>query len=146
MKSLRKITRLQLSVSHEDEFIFFGIVSAEPDYKLSLSINKKFRISLKNVLPVKITEDNGSELTFSRFADVTMAPDILFSLTSNRSGKAFLLKKLKNVDYIFKVQNPENENNVESITSGLREIESVSAVFNVDTNNLKDKNLKYLIQ
>jgi hypothetical protein len=93
-----------------------------------------------------ITEGNGSELAFSRFSDSSESPDILFNLVSNRSGKSFLLKKLKNVDYIFQVQDTENENNLNQITASLREIESVNAVFNIDLNTFKDKNLRYLIQ
>jgi hypothetical protein len=121
-------------------------VSAEPDYKLSLTLNKKFRISLKNISPVKINNDIGSELTFSRFSDSSSSPDRIFNLISNRSGKNFLLKKLKNVDYIFQVQNPDNEININQITASLREIDTVTAVFNIDMNTIKDKNLRYLTQ
>lgn len=146
MKSIQRITRLQLKINQKDEFILLGIVSAEPDYKLSLSINKKFRISLKNILPLKITDDTGSELAFSRFSDSSKSPEVVFNLFSNRSGKSFLLKKLKNVDYIFQVQDAENENNTDQITASLREIESVNAVFNIDIKTFKDKNLQYLTQ
>ena len=54
MKNTQKITRLQLNAVPKEEDILFGIVSSDPDYKLSLSINKKFRISLKNISPLKI--------------------------------------------------------------------------------------------
>lgn len=146
MKSIQRITRVQLKINQKDEFILLGIVSAEPDYKLSLSINKKFRVSLKNILPLKITDDTGSELAFSRFSDSSKSPDVVFNLFSNRSGKSFLLKKLKNVDYIFQVQDAEMGNNTDQITASLREIESVNAVFNIDINTFKDKNLQYLTQ
>jgi len=146
MKNVQKVTRIKLKINQKDEFILFGIVSSEPDYKLSLSLNKKFRISLKNISPVKLTDDTGSELTFSRFSDSTGSTDMVFNLVSNRSGKNFLLKKLKNVDYIFQIHDPENTNNINQITASLREIEFVSAVFNIDINTFKDKNLLYLIQ
>ena len=46
----------------------------------------------------------------------------------------------------FRFHNPENENNIRPvITASLREIESVNAVFNIDMNTFKDKNLHYLI-
>lgn len=146
MKSVKKITRVQLKINQSDDSILLGLVSAEPDYKLSLTLNKKFHISLKNILPLKITDEAGSELTFSRFSDTSRAPDLLFNLTSNRSGKNFLLKKLKNVDYIFQVHDNENESNINQVKTSLREIESVNAVFNIDINTFKDKNLQYLTQ
>jgi hypothetical protein len=144
MKSVQKITRLQLKINQNFDSILLGLVSSEPDYKLSLTLNKKFRISLKSISPIKLSNDSENELIFSRFSDSSGSPDIIFNLISNRSGKNFLLKKLKNVDYILHVQDPDNENNIKSITAGLREIDIITAVFNVDLNSIKDKNLQYL--
>ena len=144
MKSAQKITRVQLKINQEDEIFLLGIVSAEPDYKLSLSINKKFRISLKNISPIKITDDAGYELVFSRFSDISGSPGIMYTLISNRSSKYFLLKKLKNVDYIFLLHTSEDESDTDRISSAVREIESVNAVFIVDIKSLKDKKLQYL--
>ena len=146
MKGNKKISRVQLKISQDNEFVLFGLVSSEPDYKLSLTINKKFRVSLKNSSPVKITGDTGSEQSFSRFSDTSSPTGKAFHLFSNRSGKYFLLKKLKNVDYIFQLHDPENEDNADSFARGLREIESVNAVFSIDLNTFRDKNLQYLIQ
>ena len=146
MKRLQKITRVQLKISKDKEFFLFGLVSSEPDYKLSQIINKKFRISLKNTSPVKITDNAGSELSFSRFSHTNDSTGIAFNLFSNRSENNFLLKKLKNVDYILQLHDPENENNIDSITAGLRETESVNAVFTIDLNTFRDKNLQYLMQ
>lgn len=133
-------------MDHKDEFLLLGLVSSEPDYKLSLSINKKFRISLKNISPVKIDEGTDRELSFSRFSDTKNSPGIVFNLVSNRSDKRFFLKNLKNVDYIFQVYDPENDNNIDYLAASLREIETINAVFKIDLNTFKDKNLQYLIQ
>ncbi len=146
MKNIQKVTRVKLNVEKNNDFILLGMVSAEPDYKLSLALNKKFRISLKNKSEVKITGDNNSELTFSRFSNYDDPSDFACTLISNRSGKNFLLNKLRNVDYLFQIQNPEKEINVSNITSALREISSVTAVFNIDVDTIKDKNLHYLTQ
>jgi hypothetical protein len=146
MKSNQKITRVQLKINHEDELIMLGLVSSEPDYKMSLSINKRFRISLRNTTPIKLNKPHSEELVFSRFSDLSHSPDIIFSLVSNRSGKNFLIKNLKNIDYVFIVHNNENDSSIEEITAGLREIDTVDAVFNIDLNIFKDKNLHYLTQ
>jgi hypothetical protein len=146
MKKTRKVTRVKLQIDQIDDFILLGLVSAEPDYKLSLSLNKKFGIALKNISPVHIPGANGTELHFSRFADRSKSPDRVFNLVSNRSGKNFLVKKLKNIDYIFHIHNPDNELIDNEITSSIREIPSVTAVFNIDTDTIKDKNLTFVIQ
>jgi hypothetical protein len=146
MKIIRKITRVKLEVNQINDFILLGLVSTEPDYKLSLALNKKFKISLKNTSPIKITDNNRSELVFSKFSFIDGSNEKIFNLISNRSGKQFLIKKLKNIDYIFHIQNSDYENNISQITSDLREITSVTAVFNIDTDSVKDKNLHLIIQ
>ncbi len=144
MKSNKKITKLQLKDTREDEFIILGLVSTEPDYKLSLILNNKLRTSLKNIKPIMINDDRG-EQSFSRFSSPA-GTGIIYSLISNRSEKNFLLKKLKNIDFIFQVYDPENETSVESLSTALRETGAVTAIFTVDQNSLKDKNLHYLNQ
>jgi hypothetical protein len=146
MKSIQKITKVKLNIEQNNDYILLGLVSAEPDYKLSLTLNKKFRISLKNISPLKLPGDDRSELVFSRFSNNDDPTDLMFSLISNRTGKNFLLNKLKNIDYLLQIQISEKEVNLNNITSSLREIDTVTAVFNIDLNTIKDKNLHYLTQ
>ncbi len=87
MKITRKVTRVKLQIDQKDDYVLLGLVSSEPDYKLSLTLNKKFGISLKNTISRKVAGDNGSELLFSRFSDNRESPDKVFNLISNRSGK-----------------------------------------------------------
>ena len=57
----------EVSVQRLDAFDhqFFGIVSHEADYKISLEINKKLNISLANSEPA--TKDDNPGASFSRF-------------------------------------------------------------------------------
>lgn len=146
MKSSKKITRVQLKINHNHESFILGIVSADPDYKLSFKLNKKFSISLKNISPVRITDDNGYDLVFSRFSDLNGSPDVIYSLISNRSGNSYLLKNLKNVDFIFQVQDSFSISNTDHFTTTIREIDAITGVFNINLSKIKDKNLQYLIQ
>jgi len=145
MKNQQKIKRVHLSLNEKDESILIGIVSADPDYKLSLTLNKKLGILLKNNSPVEPEHFTDSELLFSRFTDMNRAPDIVISLVSNRSGKNFLLKKLKNIDYLLHLYDPENSWNTDQMITSLREITTITAVFNINIKSVKDKNLRYLM-
>jgi len=145
MGTTSKIKRVHLKISDEHKSVFLGIVFAEPDYKLSLTLNRYLNISLKNVTPVILDEESGEELVFSRFSDTSASPGLIYDLISNRSGKNFLFKKLKNIDYIFQIHDPENEINISNIAATLRDIEFITAVFNIDPELMKDKNLNHLI-
>ncbi|MCX6301485.1 MAG: IPExxxVDY family protein [Bacteroidia bacterium] len=145
MKTTPKIKRVQLRINQNDESGFLGIVSSEPDYKLSLALNKNLKISLKNTSPVIINDEPDNELTFSRFSDSSASQNLIYDLTSNRSGKNYLIRKLKNIDYIFRIHDPDNEININQVISTLRDAECVTAVFNIDIGSIKDRNLNHLI-
>ncbi len=145
MKNQQKIKRVHLSLNEKDESILIGIVSADPDYKLSLNLNKKLGILLKSNSPVEPEHLTGSELLFSRFTDLTRAPDVVISLISNRSGRNFLLKNLKNIDYLLHVYDPENSWNKDQLIKSLRAINTITAVFSINIKSVKDKNLRYLM-
>ena len=144
MKSTPKVTRVKLNIEQNNYYILLGLVSAEADYKLSLTLNKKFGIFLKNIPSLRLTGNNKTEVIFSRYSNNADNEDLIIDLISNRSGKNYLLNKLKNIDYLLQIQNSEKEVDVNNITSSLREIDTITAVFNIGINTIKDKNLHYL--
>jgi hypothetical protein len=146
MKSGVKVKKVQLTISQKNESALIGIVSTEPDYKLSLSINRKLKLKLKHQPPLTVKDEPGTEHTFSRFTDSSSAHDLAYVLLSNRYGKNYLLKKLKNIDYLLAIQNFEDESSVTKTVSGLKEMDCITAVFLIDASSLKDKNLQYIIQ
>jgi hypothetical protein len=56
-----------------------------------------------------------------------------------------LIKKLKNIDFIFQVYNHDNDNITEYLITLLRDTEFITAVFNLDSKLLKDKNFHFVI-
>ncbi|MBN1108917.1 MAG: IPExxxVDY family protein [Bacteroidales bacterium] len=145
MRSNPKIKRLHLDLSEHPGSALAGVVSPEPDYKLSLLINRKLGISLKIVLPLVTGDSEDKKNKFSRFSDTSSPHGIVYELISNHGGKDYLIRKLRNIDYFFIVHNAESGTDTERIITLLRETDSVTAVFKIDSVKLKDKNLKYLI-
>lgn len=144
MKINKKIIKVRLDEIPEAEYKIFGLVSAEPDYKLSLLINKKFNFSLKNTEPISTNNKKEADVIFSRFS-CHAGVEMTCTLISNKSGRNRFIEKLKNVDFLFYFSDPEQEITADEVSSKLREIGSITAVFTVDRNSLKDKNLNYLI-
>jgi hypothetical protein len=137
-KNAPKITKIKFDIGENRDFILLGLVTAEPDYKLSLFINKKLGVSLKSTQMVK-TEDG--DISFSKFSDSVTSSDQTYTLISNRSGNNFLLSKLKNIDYLLQIVFHEEEPDVDLLTRKLRETEGINAVFNIDIYSIKDRNL-----
>jgi len=145
MKSRQKITRVILDPAQREDYLLLGVVSAEPDYKLSLAINRKLKISLKHKNPIETTNDQGISLHFSRFSDHSSDTGLTFNLVCNKSGGEFLLRKLNKIDYFLQVYSPDNDSDKDQLTLSLRSIETITAVFALDTTEIRDKNLQYLI-
>jgi hypothetical protein len=146
MKSGAKVRRIQLVDTQSNNSALIGIVSAEPDYKISLAINRKLKIALKHDHPLAISTKENESLIFSRFSDSGASHDQNIDLTSNRYGKEFLVKKLRNIDYILQVHSPGNEASIRKMIASLKEIEGITAVLIIDRTAIKDKNLEYIIQ
>lgn len=145
MKGKQKIKRIHLAINDKDLPAMIGIVSPDPDYKLSLKLNKKLGISLKNITPVIIKSNEGDELHFSRFADNSDVSGSVFQLVSNRAGSEYLLKKLKNIDYLMLINSSGEPVDMEILLSRTREVEWVTGVFKIEFKALRDKNLEYLV-
>jgi hypothetical protein len=135
---------VQLNFGLDEEYILLGIVSTDPDYKLSLSINNKLNISLQSDKPLEVAGKNGDTVTFSRFSDFKMAPDRTFQLISNRHNKEHFLKRYQKIDYLFQVYISGNEYDPEDLSSQLREVNCITAVFILEPVNIGEKNLQYL--
>ena len=144
MRGQSKITKIQLVDPVNDEYTFLGIVTAEADYKLSQLLNKKLKISLKSYKTVEVMGANGSIISFSRYSDASASPEITYNLISNRSDKNYLLKKFRNIDFLFQIHINDSKCDFERMTGTLREIDGVTAVFRLDPQDIKDKNLLYL--
>jgi hypothetical protein len=145
MKNRTKITRVQLDIGSNEDYSLIGIVSAEPDYRLSLTLNKKIKLSLKNSKPIEIKEEKGEDLHFSRFSDHTGKHGFMVNLIANKSGNSLLIKKLAKIDYLLQFHSYGKSFVLEEMIKPLRAIETVTAVFVLETAEIKDKNLQYLI-
>lgn len=145
MGNTGKIKKFHLPASDDDIPSLIGIVSSEPDYRLSLKLNKRLGIALKSIDPVEFADETGAVFRFSRFSDSPYHPTSGLQLVCNRSLKNFLLPKLKNIDFLILIPGSTDKHILERLTADLRETDSITGVFNIDLKALKDKNLKYLI-
>ncbi len=144
MKGSQKIKKVQLPVSGYNEIILFGLVCTDPHYKIALKLNRKIGVNLKSAPPVEISDAPGKDLIFTLFSDTTSLHDVSLHFLSNRSGADFLLRKLGNIDYLLEIYDPSKVCFSLDLIAKLREIDTVTAVFKIDLNTIKDKNLKFL--
>jgi hypothetical protein len=141
---MAKITRIKLVDKTNEEYSILGIVSTEADYKISQLLNKKLKLTLKNNKTLDIPGPDGMSISFSRYSCTSGIPEMSYNLISNRSEKNYLLKTVKNLDYIFQIFCGDRKCDTDRLIKTLREIEKITAVFSLDPREIKDKNLVYL--
>ena len=141
----KKVKKVQLSLSLEQVINLYGIVSSEPEYKISMELNRVMEISLRSTNPAIIKQANSEEISFPRFADTSDLPHSWISLIKNRSNHSLLLRKYPNFDYIAAVFHEIEKESVEEFAARLRKIKHVSAVFIIDNESIEPHILEAII-
>jgi hypothetical protein len=156
------IHKLNLGEFDEIDYHLIAIHTSLEDYRLAYFINQKLPINLsknKNEIQIAIKE---GETNFSRFYYNDSEKEISWNLIQNKneviqykkgntqnlfsnitmevSTKVFLLPEFKKVDYFLKIENNDNIVDVSKIQILLNNIDNVSTVYTVDTNQIKSKN------
>jgi len=140
MSREKKITRHTIGTSEPQPFFFLGVVSAEPDYRLSVMINRHMGSDLRRCNDdITVAAPAGTQ-QFSRFSPENRA----FSLVSNRSGGNILLRKLKSIDYLLVPGGGQRRKEAEQLAASLRLIPEITAVFIFDSRQISDQNLSLL--
>jgi hypothetical protein len=140
MSREKKITRHTIGSVKPQPFYFLGVVSAEPDYRLSVMINRNLGTDLRKC-PADISfKTTAGTQSFSRFS----AGSNEFTLVSNRNRGNVLLRKLKNIDYLIVPCGQHEKKDAEELAASLRQIPEITAVFILDSRENTDRNLSLL--
>jgi hypothetical protein len=156
------IHKLNLGEFDEIDYHLIAIHTSLEDYRIAYFINQKLAINLgksKDEVQINIKE---GETKFSRFYYYDSENAISWNLIQNKnevsqqkkdavqnlfsntvleiSTKVYLLPEFKKADYFLKIENTEDMMNVSQIRTILNTIDSISAVYTVDTNQIKSKN------
>jgi hypothetical protein len=156
------IHRLDLDEFDEIDYYLMAIHTSLEDYRLAYFINKNLPINLsksKNEIHAQTKE---GEANFSRFyyydAEKTVSwnliqnkneiistsrndsQDLFSNETSEVSTTIHLLPEFKKVDFFLKIENSDEAIDFSEIQQKLNTIESIAAIYAVDTNKIKSKN------
>jgi hypothetical protein len=156
------IHKLDLGEFDEIDYSLIAIHTSLEDFRLAYFINQKLPIKLsksKDEVHINIKE---GETSFSRFYYYDLEKAISWNLIQNKnevsqqkkntlhnlfSGitldittRVFLLPEFKKADFFLKIENTEDTMHVSKIKTILNTIDSISALYTVDTNQIKSKN------
>jgi hypothetical protein len=156
------IHKLDLGDFDEIDYNLIAIHTSLEDFRLAYFINQKLPINLsksKDEVQINIKE---GETNFSRFYYYDLEKAISWNLIQNKNEvyqqkketlqnlfsdiametatKVFLLPEIKKADFFLKIDNTEDAMDVSKIKIILNTIDHISAIYTVDTNQIKSKN------
>ena len=155
------IHKLHLEEFDEIDYQLIAIHSSLEDYRLAYFINQNLPINLKKEnCNIQISNKEG-ETQFTRFV-FEDSKDIMWNLVQNKndvfvpsqnsnqglfaetnnkfSTKIYLIPEFKKVDYFLKIENLDEPSYVTTILTGLNTIDSISALYTIETHKIKSKN------
>ena len=153
------IHKLHLEDFDQVDYNLIAIHTSQEDYKLAFKLNQKLIISLsknEKEIPIEIQE---KVTYFSRFTfedeEKMMVWDLIqnkqkMELTTNNTtidlfeNKNFtrrvsLISELKKVDFFLKIEH-DSQCIIKDILNKINKIDSISAVYEVNANEMKSKN------
>ncbi|MFT4984145.1 MAG: hypothetical protein ACI9Q9_001202 [Flavobacterium sp.] len=156
------IHKLDLGEFDKVDYNLIAIHTAIEDYRLAYFINQKLPINLSKSNEEVQIKIKGGETKFSRFDYYDSENGVFWNLVQNKNEvsqqkvdtvqnlfsnitmkivmKVYLLPEIKKADYFLKIENTHETMNVFKIKAILNTIDSISAVYTVDANQIKSKN------
>jgi hypothetical protein len=137
----KKIVRLQ--IGETNSFALIGISSHENDYRLVWAMNNAFSFQFTRIENLVIFNQKlNADLEFSRFIFTDEDKYLTYHLISNRCPDGFLFPEIKNLDYLLQITGEIDAKHLAAMLKELKKVSIVSAVFLIDTKQLKDAERK----
>ena len=154
--------KLSIEEFEEDDFIIIAIHTPLEDYRLAYFLNLNLEIFLsknKNEVESQVKEGKTSFARFTfedkknfinwdlvqnkneiELSENNINQDLFSGFKNKFSASTYLLPEYKKVDYFLKIENAENEIDINKVVSKINSIESVKMVYAIDSENIKSKN------
>jgi hypothetical protein len=142
VKEREKVTRHTIFSAEPAEFLFLGLVTSEPDYRLTVMLNRQLSISLQHN-DIDIVAGSGDDAP--HFSVFTTSP-LMLSLVTNRIPGNFLIRKLKTIDYFLVIHGVPDRVKAENLAAQIRKHPDITAVFLFNSTLIADRNIKLLVQ
>jgi len=135
MEKKKKIHKLTLDF--DPDFALIAIASHENDYRLTWSLNKSLGLNLKKVDDLEINHLKHKILcNYSMYSGSDKRSYANVHLISNKSERGFLIPTFKNIDFILRIANADDDF-FDQVLAKLKKIDIVITAFTIE--NISEK-------
>jgi len=133
---------IKLSVNREFQLI--GIVSDLSSHKLSWLINSNIGLKLSQLDDIIIKNINNVEQQNFSCYGFDSINGITYNLISNKTNNGILIKKLKNIDFLFQIEPKVPKIKKNKLVEQLKKIDSIISILEIDIKKLSSNAFKLL--
>lgn len=123
------------------DYTIIGISCHFKDYRLCHFLNKVLKLDLKKMNDHIVTSKNNTEpKSFSFYKYASNNQELNFYLVANRGEQGFLIAEHKQADYLFIVENIEED--IDHTLNYEREIKTINGIlttYSIDYDSIKNK-------
>lgn len=132
------MAKFTLSFDEEYPYYLIGINASAKDYRICWSINKALNIALKREESIDVHSKNKDIVAHSFFVYTDDELNLKFRLIENKRGNSRFLTEIQHADYLFIIDESDSIDTKE-ILQKIKEIRQVLLVFQIDVDDLKNK-------
>lgn len=127
--------KLSKNIEYLEGYHMIAIVSHLKDYTLCYHINTELKIDLVKYEDL-IYSDEENSFSWYNYEDSTCITE--YYLVGNKGDNGILIPSQKTVDFFLIVKRPVRSNLIVDISTKLRKINNINAVFGVSMEQIKD--------
>jgi len=127
-----------IKLSIETKFKLIGIATRISAHKLSWLLNTELNTDFKQASDLILNNTNHA------IYEHDTNTGVFFHLIENKNDSVTLIKQLKNIDYLLKIEGDFSKNQITQLTKKIRNIESITACLTIDIQKLKQKEVELI--
>ncbi len=129
---------IKINLTLNFDFLFIGLVSSEPIYRVGWLLNEKINLQLTEAKPLRLLHPKTKlEQEFSLFNYIDES-SATYELVQNKGINGVLIEEQKNIDYFLKITD-FNANSGE-LLSKIKELKNINLAIKIQPGSLKSKN------
>jgi len=132
----KKVLKFEIDL----DFVLIAITSSLKDYRLCFLINRALNFNFAKADDLQVDLLQGKHLTYFSFYKYQREDsDTDFFFISNKGTEGYLIPEMNKTDYLLMIKNYIDENDLDSLITGLNRIPDIVAAVKVDPKKIKSR-------
>lgn len=121
------------------DFTLIAVTAPLKDYQFCFKVNKQLNREFYRIDELQLVYPNDEVFFFPRYYYLDSQTENEYYLLANKGSEGFLIPEMKTADYFMLIYNFIDEEDIQSVISGLNKIDEVLVAAEVDPKKLKSK-------